>query len=179
MNKALEILYNEHSVIKSVISLRKKISALSVSDPAKFREIISVLVDFFRNYADKYHHYKEERLLFPLMCERNELLESSIVQEMLDNHSDFRSLVKQIETAADSGNYDQSCSQLNKYTEMLLDHIAVEDEELFQMAETLFDADELEKLYFDFEDIDRELGIEFKRKYEKQPEELTSILGSV
>jgi len=35
------------------------------------------------------------------------------------------------------------------------------------MAESLFNENELEKLYYDFEDIDRELGIAFKNEFEK------------
>jgi len=62
---------------------------------------------FFRNYADKFHHYKEEKLLFPMMCEKNEMLQDSIVEEMLENHREFRRLVKQIEDSLLSGNYEQ------------------------------------------------------------------------
>ena len=54
------------------------------------KEILTDLITFFRNYADKFHHYKEEKLLFPLMCEKNDMLENSIIAEMLDNHQDFR-----------------------------------------------------------------------------------------
>ena len=177
MNKSLEVLYNEHAIIKSIINYRGKISAIAISDPVKFKKIIIELIGFFRNYADKFHHYKEEKLLFPLMCEKNELLENSIIEEMLDNHRDFRELVKQIESAANTGNYEKSSQLLFKYTELLLDHIAVEDEELFQMAETLFDESELEKLYFDFEDIDRELGTGRKKDYENLKETLDFMLS--
>ena len=106
------------------------------------------------------------------------MLESSIIAEMLENHQDFRNLVKLIETEVISENYDKSASLLSKYTEMLLDHIAVEDDELFQIAETLFDDNELEKLYFDFQDIDRELGFDNKIELEKMKENLESILDS-
>jgi len=147
MNKALEVLYNEHEIIKSVIEYREKITSLAKSNPEKYKEIIIELIGFFRNYADKFHHYKEEKLLFPLMSEKNNLLKESIIEELLDNHSDFRKLVKSIESAVESGNYEESSTLLLKYTEMLMDHIAVEDDELFQMAETLFNEIELEKMY--------------------------------
>lgn len=169
MNRTLAVLYDEHEIIKSVISKREKIKSLSVSDPDKFKEILNGLIDFFRNYADMFHHNKEEKLLFPLLCEKNEMLQDSIVEEMLENHREFRDLVKLLETAMVSGNYEQSTEILFKYTEMLLDHIAVEDDELFQMAESLLDKNELEKLYYDFQDIDREIGFDTKHKLEKMP----------
>jgi len=170
MNKALEVLYSEHEIIKSVINYREKLTALSKSDSVKYKNIITGLIGFFRNYADKFHHYKEEKLLFPLMCKKNEILKDSIIEEMLDNHQNFRKLVKSIESAVESGNYEESSRLLNQYTEMLLDHIAVEDDELFQMAETLFEEGEMEKMYYDFQDIDRELGLEVKCEFEKMKE---------
>ena len=47
---------------------------------------------------------------------------------------------------------------LTGYINDLLDHIAVENDELFIMAESLFNEDELERMYFLFQDIDMELG---------------------
>lgn len=178
MNKSLEVLYNEHAIIKSIINYREKITAIALGEPDKYRNIIFELIGFFRNYADKFHHFKEEKLLFPLMCEKNEILRDNIVEEMLDNHRDFRDLVKSIELAVESGNYEKSNKLLNEYTEMLLDHIAVEDEELFQMAETLFEDNELEKMYYDFQDIDRELGFDIKNEFEKMKDKLELELNS-
>ncbi len=172
-SEAIEKLYNEHNVIKSVISNIDKVCSLSKSDPEKYKETMAILIGFFRNYADKFHHYKEEKLLFPLMTERNDSLKDGIISEMLDNHNDFRDMVKAIEQAVNNGNYEDSNSLLIKYTGLLLDHIAVEDDELFQIAETLFDVQELEKLSGDFEDIDRELGVELKNEYEKISEKIT------
>ena len=172
MNKALEVLYNEHEIIKSIINYRESLSYLAKSNPGQYKNTINELIGFFRNYADKFHHYKEEKLLFPLMCEKNDTLKENIIEEMLDNHQDFRKLVMSIESAVESGNYEGSTKLLNKYTEMLLDHIAVEDDELFQMAETLFDDKELEKMYYDFQDIDIELGLQIKHNFEKMKERL-------
>jgi hemerythrin-like domain-containing protein len=175
MNRSLEVLYNEHEIIKSVINYREKLTALAKSNPIKYKEILTELISFFRNYADKFHHYKEEKLLFPLMCEKNEILKDNIIEEMLDNHQDFRELVKSVESSLESGNNEESLSILLKYTENLLDHIAVEDDELFQMAETLLDENELDKLYYDFQDIDRELGFDTKSELEKIIDKLELI----
>lgn len=166
MSRAIELLYNEHLVIKSVVSFREHLKQLSGSDPGKFRTEIKPLIDFFRSYADKFHHYKEEKILFPMMCERNEMLKDSIIEEMLDNHRDFRIMVGKIETASEEDNSAAAVKELFAYSEMLLNHIAAEDDELFQIAETLFTESELDKMFFDFEDIDRELGNNIKSEYE-------------
>jgi hemerythrin-like domain-containing protein len=77
---------------------------------------------------------------------------------MFENHSDFREMIKNIETSLDEKKYPQAQQQLEQYTEALLDHIAVENDEVFQTAESLFSEEELEKIYYRFEDCDRELG---------------------
>ena len=48
----------------------------------------------------------------------------------------------------------------------LLDHIAVENDELFVLTENIISEDELEKIYFLFEDLDREMGLDKKLKLE-------------
>jgi len=173
MHKALEVLYHEHETIKSVIGYRKKINALAKKNPAKFKYIVTELIGFFRGYADNYHHFKEEKILFPLLCEKNpSLKDNSVVEEMLGNHDNFRDKVKSIESNAESGNYIESDELLEDYLDMLIDHISVEDDELFLMAEKLLNETELEKLHIDFQNIDKEMGLDVKTGYEKIHEKL-------
>ena len=49
----------------------------------------------------------------------------------------------------------------------LLDHIAAENDELFVLAETLMEEDDLETIYFKFKDIDLELGEDRKVELEE------------
>jgi len=179
MHKALEVLYHEHETIKSAIGYRKKINVLAKKNNPKFKIIVTELVGFFRKYADNFHHYKEEKILFPLLCEKNALLkDDSVVEEMLGNHDNFRDIVKSIESAAESGNYKESDELLNDYFDMLIDHISVEDDELFLMAENMLNESELEKLYNDFQKIDRKLGLDIKYDFENIKEKLEFELSS-
>ena len=77
---------------------------------------------------------------------------------MFENHEDFRNMILDIETFLDKKDYLRAQQKLNIYTESLLDHIAVENDEVFQSSESIFSEEELEKIYFRFEDCDRELG---------------------
>ena len=92
------------------------------------------------------------------MIKANELLESGVVKEMLDNHEDFRVLIAGIETLTKEKKYTSAQDKLAEYVEALTDHIAVENEEVFEIATTLFSEKELENIYFRFKDIDYELG---------------------
>ncbi len=158
MKSPVKVLFDEHEIIQSAIGIAKEAEILIAKDGIIYENTVRKLISFFREYADQYHHFKEEQILFPEMSKKNELLEDGVLKEMFENHSDFRSMIKSIEIFLDSKDYKEAQQQLNTYTETLLDHIAVENEEVFQMAEALFDDAELEKIYFRFEDCDRELG---------------------
>lgn len=163
MNNPVQVLFDEHEVIRTVIDAARK-SRGSLTDDAQYEEQVRLMVDFFRRYGDQYHHHKEEEILFPAMCKKNELLEGGVIQEMLDNHNDFREMLASVIKYLDEKNYMRADQQLNYYCEALLDHIAVENDEVFQMAESLLSETEMEDMYYRFADCDRELGDESKKQ---------------
>jgi len=176
MKSPIKVLYDEHEVIISAIEITKDAGKLISQNEIAYEMLIRDLLNFFKLYADQYHHNKEEKILFPEMNKKNELLEDGVIKEMLDNHEDFRSMIADIETLLDKKDYLSTQKKLQIYTEALLDHIAVENDEVFQMAETLFDAAELEKIYFRFDDSDREVGGEKKIELLNQLKEMQKIL---
>ncbi|MDP1725254.1 MAG: hemerythrin domain-containing protein [Bacteroidota bacterium] len=171
-NPFMKILYDEHEVIVNAIDVAKQLKYLINRDPDLYDIKLRKLIQFFRNYADKYHHYKEEVILFPEMNKRNEMLEEGIIKEMFENHEDFREMIKSIEQSLNAHDYIKAHDQLEKYTEELLNHIAVENEEVFQMAESIFDLAELEKIGHRFLDWDRELGDARKEEWKELADEL-------
>ena len=166
MKDPVKVLFDEHDIIIAAIHIAKEADKLIAkkdnNNPASYQgnyeSLVRELINFFRAYADQYHHFKEEQILFPEMSKKNELLEDGVLKEMFENHTDFRNMIKSIEIFLDGKDYLEAQHQLNTYAEALLDHIAVENDEVFQMAESLFEKEELEKIYFRFEDCDRELG---------------------
>ena len=154
----MKVLFDEHEIIVNAIDTARQAKSLIEKDDVAYGKLIHQLIDFFRNYADKYHHFKEEEILFPEMAKRNDLLADGVIKEMFENHEDFREMIRNIESSLDEKKYSEAQQRLEKYTEALLDHIAVENDEVFQTAESIFSEEELEKIYFRFEDCDRELG---------------------
>jgi hemerythrin-like domain-containing protein len=175
MHNPVDILLKEHSIIVEVVGFTYQIKDFIKSDPDKFEKILGEMINFFRNYADKYHHYKEEQVLFPRMGDENELVKEGIIQEMFDNHIEFRNKIKLIEDSLNTREFEKSFSILIEYCNMLLDHIAVENDELFQMIETLLSPSDIEKVYFSFLDIDRDLGESQKSNFESYPEKLQNF----
>ncbi len=176
MNRTIKVLFDEHEIIVNAIDAVRQAKSLIGKDDVAYENIVRQLLFFFRRYADKYHHYKEEEVLFPEMCRRNELIADGIVKEMLDNHEDFRNQITGVERAIDQKKYADARQQLEKYTEALLDHIAVENDEVFQAAESIFSEEELSKLYFRFLDIDKELGDDKKQELKELADSLRKNL---
>lgn len=158
MNPSLNILFEEHSIILNAIDVTKQVKSLIGKDDEKYEKTVRDLINFFKNYADKYHHHKEEIILFPEMAKRNELVAEGIIKEMLDNHDDFRETISSIERKLNEKKYAEAQSELEVYANAMFDHITVENSEVFQMAETMMSESELENIYYRFLDCDRELG---------------------
>lgn len=157
MNNPIDLLYKEHEIILDAANVAKQLRII-IDNPDLYEKQVFELLSFFKKYADQYHHHKEEEVLFPEMIKANELLESGVIQEMFENHEDFRELIEEIKQSTKSKDYQNAQNKLEQYIDALIDHIAVENEEVFEIAKTLFSSEELENIYFKFKDIDREFG---------------------
>jgi hemerythrin-like domain-containing protein len=137
------------------------------SDIEKYTELVTTLISFYREYADSYHHRKEEEVLFPAIKNHPDFVLREIIDEFEQHHEDFRDYTREIEQAIMEGNYEKSYQELNNYLQDLLDHIAAENDELFVLAESLLGEEELETIFFKFKDIDMELGQDRKTELEE------------
>ncbi|MEI2695241.1 MAG: hemerythrin domain-containing protein [Saprospiraceae bacterium] len=165
MNKAIEILTHEHNIIIAALGQVKGLFKELRQGNECYYEIKKSM-EFFRVYADNYHHAKEENVLFPEMIRRREMLEFGVIYEMNQNHEDFREMLSKMEDCLDEAEWELAQKTFEKYAESLLEHIAVENEEVFQIAETIMTEDELLSIYYRFQDCDRELGDAEKQEWE-------------
>ena len=171
-NNPIQVLMNEHEVISSVEGIIQSLDKNWETDEDKYAEKVKQLLRFFREYSDSFHHHKEEQVLFKELIDNPDFTLDDIITELEDHHEMFRATVGEIQEAVDQKEWSKVQNLLERYINDLLDHIAVENDELFIMAESLFSEEELERMYFLFEDIDMELGKERKQELE---EELNSI----
>lgn len=151
----IEILVKEHENILRFTSLLKKkccdILEGGQINTAEFRECI----DFARNYADKHHHGKEEKVLFRVMLEQLGPTAEKLIQNgMLVEHDLGRFHMTELENALNR--YDENPSVLEKlniianaagYANLLTRHIEKEDSVVYTYAERA-----LEKSILDYVD---------------------------
>jgi hemerythrin-like domain-containing protein len=165
MNPSNRLLYQEHEIIVNAINLCRDLNLLINNRNDLYVKLAQQLLEFFRKYADGYHHYKEEKILFPLMAKRNEMLDDGILKEVLDQHMDFRDKLQKIEDAIKGNNLLLAQQLFIDYTETLLDHIAIENDEVFQIAESLFSESEAMEINFKYLDCDCQLGESAKKQW--------------
>lgn len=161
--KAIEILMEEHRYIKIVLGqIRKQciniINGENV-ELGKFYEII----DFVRDYADKYHHKKEEDQLFNIIAEELGLGDvSGPIAGMLMEHDFGRAHIMELEKAlkeCEKGNMDARVDIIAHaigYEQMLLKHIEKEDNAIYKYAKKRLSAEIRERLDRKFEEIENE-----------------------
>ncbi len=175
-NQPLEYLIAEHDIISRVEQMVPQLDSYWKTNQETYEETIRSLITFFREYADKFHHYKEEQILFPKMNRHPDFSQQELIEEFEDHHELFREHLSSVEASLQEKNYEQVQAILKRYINELLDHIAAENDELFVMAESLFNDDELESMYFSFKDIDREFGEDKKQQLVETLEHIEKIL---
>jgi hemerythrin-like domain-containing protein len=175
-NNPINYLIAEHDVISRVEQLIPHLENYWNTDRNAYEKIIQSLFTFFKEYADKFHHFKEEQVLFPKMNAHHDFTQQVLIAELEDHHELFREYLSSMKTFLEEKNYEKVHAILKTYVNELLDHIGAENDELFVMAESLFTDDEIETMYFDFKDIDRELGEDKKQELVETLEQIEKTL---
>ncbi len=144
MKRATEDLIDNHTIIQKVMDMMEEIT--KVNDPET--EHLEFIVGFIREYADGFHHAKEEGLLFPKLVEKGIPNEFGPIGMMLREHVEGRNFVKGIAdnlALYKSGNKDALQSiymNMNGYINLLRNHISKENNILFRMADQVLSEEE-------------------------------------
>jgi hemerythrin-like domain-containing protein len=124
-------------------------------------------VDFIRNYADKYHHAKEEDILFVHMAEVGFSPEMGPVAVMLYEHNQGRGYVTGLANATEKyASGDKNAAQeivknALAFANLLRQHINKEDTILYPMAESALGIAGIDRMRSDFDKVEEEkAGIE-------------------
>ena len=89
-----------------------------------------------------------------------------MIDELENHHQTIREKVQEIKVALSENQFQLAQAALRNYLENLLDHIAIENDELFVMSDNILPPKELERMYFQFLDTDEMLGVAFKKDVE-------------
>ncbi len=156
-------LMHEHRLIERLLkSLELEVRRIEAGQTPD-SPFIDQAVDFFRTYADRCHHGKEEDILFrelakkPLSAE-----ERQVLAELVEEHVQGRALVRSIsETNRTVARCENPASAeallplLRKLISFYPVHIAKEDKHFFHPVMGHFSREEMDAMLNEFEDFDR------------------------
>jgi hemerythrin-like domain-containing protein len=147
---ATEILRNEHRVIEQVLACLEKMADRCASGGPLDVTSATRALDFFRNFADRCHHGKEEGRLFPLLEGHGLPREGGPTGVMRSEHDQGRRLLHGMAAAVAAPGApparERFAAFARDYVSLLREHIRKEDGCLFPLADRTLSAGEQEAL---------------------------------
>jgi hemerythrin-like domain-containing protein len=171
--KPSQILSEEHKDILFMLEILKNKSIALQSGNLKILDDLIKLIHFLKFYADKFHHGKEEDLLFPKYEAAGVPGEQGPIGVMLQEHVLGRGYIfemtKAIEEIKIDGKTNRFVENAQKYYTLLTEHIFKEDNILYPMGDQKLSRDvemELSQKFDLFENQKFELIPELKEALE-------------
>jgi len=157
-----EHLEQEHRVILKVLACLEKIVERCRANGKLEVQHLRDAIGFFREYADRCHHGKEEDHLFPAMEQKGFSRQFGPTGVMLYEHELGRNYIKGMSDALEE--YEQGdghaarrvCENATAYITLLRQHIDKENHCLFPMANQVFAQVDQSRLSEVFRKVDEE-----------------------
>jgi len=166
-------LVDEHALIKKWLELIPAVLEKIDIESEAGRLLILDALDFLRFYADKFHHAKEENILFGY-TDKN----LDIIKTILQDHDAARSHVKAISEAIKSKDREAIARHLSAYRDLLIEHIKKEDEILYPWIDRGLSTRQVGELFTKFDEAEERMdkGVvdrceKFVREAEKKIQE--------
>jgi len=156
METATQNLENDHVYILRLIDVMEKM-VIKISTNTAHMETVVYLI---KNYADGFHHAKEENLFFPLLVNMGFSYEQGPIPVMLHDHVEGRKYVKGMAAgierykAGDLSVLPEIYENMQGYIDLLRAHICKENNVLFRMADRTLSADDQSTLLTQFAAIE-------------------------
>jgi hemerythrin-like domain-containing protein len=166
----------EHRLIERMVALLNAgLRQMNEQNKANV-ELLTVAVDFFRTYADRTHHGKEEDILFRELAKKQLSQEHKrIMNELVQEHILGRKMVSNLVSAKKTyanGSTESIKDIITCVTELVSfypAHIEKEDKHFFYPALEYLSKEEQDNMLEEFWDFDRKL---IHEKYQGIVEEL-------
>ncbi len=175
-----QVMVDEHKLILRMITLVEKNTERMEQGAFRNWKFFQDAVDFIRNYADRFHHAKEEDVLFSALVANGMPAKQSPIEAMLTEHDQGRAFVRNMEEAAQktlSGELGQIpviAENARGYATLLRGHIDKEDTILYPLAERVLPEECRDTIVAAYSDAEAKMpGLESKyrvlvEQYERQ-----------
>jgi len=166
-----QTLVDEHRLILRMIALLEQNAPRTAAGAYTNWQFYLDGVDFIRSYADRFHHAKEEDVLFTALIKNGMPREQSPVAAMLMEHDQGRTYVRAMEQAAQGalaglpGREHAIADSALAYAALLRDHIAKEDTILYPLAERVIPEAMREEITAGYQRAEAQAAAGFSERY--------------
>jgi len=174
--KSIGPLMWEHRLIERMVKiLENELIKIKKTNEVN-TNLVASGVDFFRTYADRTHHGKEEDILFRELTKKNLTPEhKKMMNQLVKDHVFARKTVGVLNDANCSvangkkGSIKEIISNLEKLVALYPEHIYVEDKEFFYPILEYFSKEEQDVMLQEFWEFDQKM---IHKKYKKMVNDL-------
>jgi len=166
---ATENLMKEHQLILKYIDLMERYADLGLKDLSTsiLFEKADYFIQFIHEFADHFHHAKEEEILFRYLEVPGVLTHCNPIPQMLLEHNKAREFVRNMENAIQTTALNELAVNMGQYASFLKEHIYKEDNILYPMAERGLSDEAKSSLLQDYTETDTRLNSsDIWRKFE-------------
>lgn len=159
MKYASEDLRTEHEgvlfgldILEKMADAIRRIGSVDVHDAEE-------MVNFFRLFADKCHHGKEEGLMFPAMEKAGIPNEGGPIGQMLAEHNQGRQYIAEMKASTEGGTLqaERFAEAATSYIQLMRAHIDKENSVLFPAGDRMLPMDVQQLLLNQFEGFEEEV----------------------
>ncbi len=183
MKEPGEILIREHQEIRRLLSALDGMADFIRRKDALPDEYMEKAVAVVAEFADKCHHGKEEKALFPAISKASPNAGAELARRLTSDHRAFRKIVESmVELIPDATIKRDSRTLLAKhvstYSRLLREHMRVEEEQLVPEVEGAIEPAKRKEIAREFERMDEEsMGRGGHQKYVDIIDELAKAYG--
>jgi hemerythrin-like domain-containing protein len=153
----IETLTNEHGLIRQFLDNLTMAADRIENGQRPSAAFFEKALEFARTFADTYHHFKEEHVLFVQLAQRRQGAVDAQLDALRYQHERGRELVTGIRAALDGYvahdpmKTADLLERMSAYASLLRHHIHVEDHVFYPMVRNTLSPDELARVGQEFE----------------------------
>ena len=161
-----QVIEAEHRLIETVVKALGGVAAALEKGQPTGAAILPTAVEFFRVYADKLHHGKEETVFFPMLVKRGVPPQGCPIGGLNHEHEKGRALVRALAEQAPAyaqgrpGAKEGLLETLRGILDLYQNHIWKEDAMVFPMADKVLTAADQKELIAKFAEVDQAVGLD-------------------
>ncbi len=179
---AIEILVNEHGLIRQFLdNLYMAVEKLE-TDERPPREFFDKALEFAWNFTDKFHHFKEEYVMFGQLAQKKGGDLDGQIDSLRHQHERNRNFITEISDSLDGyakGHEIPTAiliENLAAYISLLRHHIHQEDHKFYPMIREEFSEHELQGLLDLFNKENQRIGEQTFEENRKLVQEMAALL---